>query len=71
MKSLICLIAFLAVWAILFVIPAALICFIFDINYHEVIMSVAYLIGGGLMFALIGAVVVVSELYDDIVVYFR
>ena len=71
MKSLICLIAFLAVWSILFVIPAALICLIFDINYHEVIMSVAYLIGGGMIFALVGAIVVVGELYEDIVVYFR
>lgn len=71
MKALICLIGFVAVWSILFVIPAAFISLIFDINYHEVIMSVAYLIGGGLMFALIGAVVVVSEIYDDIVVYFR
>lgn len=71
MKSLICLIAFVAVWSILFVIPAAFITLIFDINYHEVIMSVAYLIGGGMVFALIGAIFVVAEIYDDIVVYFR
>ena len=71
MKTLACLISFVAVWAVLFVIPAAVICLIFDINYHEVIMSAAYLIGGGMVFALIGAIFVVAELYDDIVVYFR